>query len=228
MRYILLLLLSMLIGCTNIYYQKEVVVAQNHAIRNAYRSVGMLKIQSPTGEIRVATGFAYDKDNIITANHFCISALNVQIFESHTENISLVYHDSDHNTVEIKGLVVENMSRVEDLCMLKKENHGLIPLPIVNDYSKINIRDEVTIIGAPLGTVIGEFSGRVMSVSYDGLGSAALKGKLVTSCPIVDGISGSPVILNSTGEVIGVLVIGVPFEHLGFSVRGDILKEFVE
>jgi len=194
----------------------------------ANESVVMLEVRSPSGKGMSASGFAYDKDRIITAGHFCISALEIQIFESHTEDIHMKYYDDDGETKKTEGLVVDDFSRTEDLCMLKKVNHGIPPLPVVSDYSKVRKRDIVTVIGAPNSVAVGEFEGRVMLPYYKGSSSITVKNKLVVSSPSTGGVSGSPIILNRTGEVIGVMVRSHRyFDHLSFGVNGEDLIKFV-
>jgi len=122
---------------------------------------------------------------------------------------------------------VDDLSRVRDLCVLKKPNHGMPPLPITEDYSTVNYRDEVLIIGAPLGAAVGEFKGHVMELYYRG-SEKYLKGKLVVSAASISGVSGSPIILSRTGEVIGVLVMGHKmFDHISFAVNGKHLRDWV-
>ena len=227
MKHLLLCIFLIITGCTTNIYNSTPMVA-NHNVEAAYRSVALLNIKSPSGKEVSASGFGYDKDRILTAGHFCISALEIQIFESHKENITMEYYDEDYEKVKKINVVVDDFSRIQDICILKKENHGLRPLPIVEDYKKIKIRDIVIIVGNPLGIVLGEFEGRVMSLFYDG-GPRTVTNMLVISSASTGGISGSPVILNRTGEVIGILVRGhIFFDHLSFAVNGKDLNTFIK
>jgi hypothetical protein len=230
MKKIIAMVLALMVSAcstTNIYNGGPEAVS-NYNIGAAYQSVVLLRAKSPNGMVLSATGFAYDKDRVLTAGHFCIDALKIQIFESGGKSIEMDYYDSELNLKNTDGLRVEEISDVSDLCMLRKENHGLPTLKIVEDYSKLKIRDNVTIVGAPSGVVIGEFSGKVMSLRYTGLGSSMLTGKMVVSSASTGGISGSPIILDRTGEVVGVLVVGhVYFDHLSFGVNGDDIHVFL-
>jgi S1-C subfamily serine protease len=196
----------------------------------AYRSVALLYVQSPkTKNIVVATGFAYDEDRIITAGHFCISALEIQIFESHTQSINMKYYDHEMNIKRKYSLEISEMSKEQDICMLKKESHGLIPIKVIEDYSDAKIGDSVSVVGVPEGTAVGEFYGHVMALSYEGFGPINIKGTLVVSAPSTGGISGSPIILDRTGEVIGIIVMGHTFfDHLSYGINGDKLNKFIE
>jgi len=61
---------------------------------------------------------------------------------------------------------------------------------------------------------MGEFEGKVMSLFYKNNVLKNLKNKRVVSSPSTRGLSGSPIILEKTGEVIGVLVMSYPvFDH---------------
>jgi len=204
------------------------MVTTNHNIGNAYRAVTLLTIKSPSGGGVSATGFAYDKDRILTAGHFCISALKIQTFESHTNDIQMTYYNDDFKLVTKKNVEVDDMSTIQDICILKKKNHGLWSLPITKSYTKLKIRDKVTIVGFPSGTAMGEFGGRIMSLFYKGSGPKTIKNKLVVSSASTGGISGSPIILDRTGEVIGILVMGhIFFDHLSFGITGKDLNTFI-
>jgi len=195
----------------------------------AYRSTVLLYVEDSDGGGVVASGFAYDEDHIMTAGHFCVSALEIQIFKSHKQDVRMKYYDKDMKVKVRYFLEIEEMSRTEDLCVLRSVKHGLPTLKIVDDYDKIKIRDNVTIVGAPSGIAIGEFYGNVMALEYDGFGPKEIQDMLVVSAPSTGGISGSPIILDSTGEVIGVLVRGhVYFDHLSFGVSGKKIKKFLD
>jgi hypothetical protein len=219
----LLLFVFLASSCvTNIFQTKEIISAPDNSL--AYRSVVLLYVNNPDGGRIVGSGFAYDENRIMTAGHFCMSAPETQIFK----DISMKYYDENMDIQTRYYLEIEEISKVEDLCMLRLVGHGLPPLKIVDDYSKVKIRDNVTIIGAPSGIAIGEFYGNVMALEYSGFGAKEIQGMLVVSAPSTGGVSGSPIILDKTGEVIGILVRGhVYFDHLSFGVNGEKIKEFI-
>jgi len=85
MRKLIFIALSFLflVSCTtNIYntHHKAPLNNTNHI------AVALLTVKNLKGGVISATGFAYDKDRILTAGHFCLSALKIQIFESHTND----------------------------------------------------------------------------------------------------------------------------------------------
>lgn len=234
MKYALYLLavIQLIFGCTSVYNTKY-VKAGDHIrdinIENAYRSTALLMIYSPDGKSITATGFAYNKDLIITAGHFCIGALEIQIFDSHKQHIIMSNYDSELRERLIqKNIRIRDISKIEDLCILEKKDHGLFPLPIIKDYEELKVRDDVTVIGHPSGGPLGEFGGKIMSLSYKTT-NLKVRGKLVVSSASTGGVSGSAVILDRTGEVIGVLVrSNKGFDHLSFGVTGKDLKVFVD
>jgi hypothetical protein len=215
-------------ACTTNVYNNRPEAVTNYNIGYAYRSVVLLKISSPSGKTMSASGFAYDKNRIITAGHFCISALEVQIFESHTQDIKMQFYDENFELKTRGNVVVEDISKVQDICVLRKEDHGLFTLPIIKNYSEVKLRDKTTIVGIPSGIAMGEFNGRVMSLFYNGI-PLTVRGMLVVSSASTGGISGSPIILDRTGEVIGVLVRGhVFFDHLSFGVNANEVNKFLK
>ena len=226
MKRLLVLLAFLISSCvTNVYHVKP-NIPDNPL---AYKSVALLYIKSPNGRGTVATGFAYDEDRIITAGHFCISALEIQIFESHKQDINMKYYDHNMDLKTKHNLEIEDISRTEDLCVLKKKGHSLIPLNMVKEYKNVKVGDSITVVGVPAGTAVGEFYGKVMSPVYYGFGPITVKGSMLISAASMGGISGSPIILDRTGEVIGVVVRGDRFfDHLTFGINGYRLNEFIK
>lgn len=229
MKRLLILFILLISNCaTNIYPVNTIVNTPDNFL--AYRSVALLYIRSlKTNTISAATGFAYDENRIITAGHFCISALEKQISESHMHSIEMRYYDHEMNIKEKHNLEIESISKIQDVCVLKKKDHELIPLKVIEDYDTVKIGDNITIVGVPDAHVVGEFSGKVMSVSYNGFGPIKIKGSLIVSAAAMGGISGSPIILDETGEVIGVVVMSREgFDHLTFGITGHKLNEFID
>lgn len=213
---ITLILFTLGIGCSyNTYYTNPQPNQYNPI--SSYQSVARLYIDTPTGQMS-ATGFAVDKDHLMTAAHFCIPALEVQIFEDNTKSIHMEYYGNNLKTEHQSGLEVEEVSDTQDLCLIKKKDHGLRPLKIAY-YNDVGVGDRVWIVGAPLGVFLAEYPGRVIITKLIH-NSFILNGKLIVSAASAPGISGSPV-LNNKGEVIGVLVMGpAAFSHISICVPG--------
>lgn len=225
MKKILVLLAVLLSSCvTNIYTKPP-----KNFEPLEYRSVAILYIQDTSNNAVLATGFAYDENHIITAGHFCISALKIQIFDSHKQSIMMRYYNHKMKVKDKGILVVKELSDTEDICVLEKENHGLLPLMLIDDYNKIKIGDAVSIVGSPSGTAMGKFYGNVMSTVYNGFGPNIIKNKLLVNAASTSGISGSPIIHSETGKVIGMVVMGHnAFDHLTFGVTGQQINNFVK
>jgi S1-C subfamily serine protease len=103
---------------------------------------------------------------------------------------------------QIKAIDVKN-----DLCVISKPDHGLLPVTLAQD-DELHIRDHVFTVGAPASTFPIETEGYVSLPAIDS-DSWELNGKVLLSLSIYSGNSGSPV-LNAAGEVVAVIVMGSP------------------
>ena len=218
-----MLIVSCASGQANI---KQPIVAQQLDLSNHYDSVAIITAEFSGRPMVAGTAFAIDKDHLLSAAHVCISALQIQIFMSRQKSLVLKQYDDRGNVKTTYGTEVEGISHTDDICILKRVDHGLRPVRISNNYKDVRTRDLVTIIGAPQGVVIGEFSGRVANprlISPD----AMLSQRLVVTAPATGGISGSPV-FDKNGLVIGILVAGhETFDHLSICINGDAILKFL-
>lgn len=160
----------------------------------------------------VATAWALDSNTLITAAHFCIPALEAQIF------------DDGFIKVGSRTAVIKKISSQHDICSLSVPMHLMKTLPVTS--KKFEKRTPVLIVGVPLGLVKAHYTGEV--TGYDIMQSIPiLKDKMVVSVPTVGGISGSPCIID--GQAAGILVMGVPaFHHISFCEPGENIIEFLE
>ena len=188
---------------------------------------GLMKFSS-------ASGFFIAENKIVTAAHFCdalpikISLLQRMMF---FERIFFEIQTFDGNKREA---IVMRIDKDNDLCMLMvlgptdNIDKQIIKLSNRKPYHGERIYN----IAAPLGI----FTPGMLPV-FEGFYSGpclypeeAKKDARVDmySLPIRSGSSGSP-ILNSDGELIGVVIAGVRgFENLGFSPSYDVVKQFLE
>ena len=117
MKRLLALLALLILSCTtttSVYPVKTIVSTPDNSL--AYRSVTLLYIRSmKVNSIIAATGSAYDKDHIITAGHFCINALERQIFESHMQSVEMRYYDHEMIIQEKHNLEIEIKEKREAL-----------------------------------------------------------------------------------------------------------------
>lgn len=111
--------------------------------------------------------------------------------QSRTINSKITYVDKDEELMESQNFKIIAIDTKNDLCVIEKPNHRLIPVKIAKDY-KPKIRDRIFTVGAPHGTFPIETEGFVSSpfiFSTD----KELNGKMMCSLPIYRGNSGSPV-----------------------------------
>ena len=196
--------------------------------QNATSSVVILSAE-PTkkkndGGVLVATGFAIDKNRIATAAHFCVDAMKLKIFTKYKLSARQVFPNG--YTKKIDNVKIKKVSDDADVCIIRAKDHMIPPLKLSKTYHSTNVGDDVTIVGAPMGIAVGVFEGKVMSLQHKGFGPEQLQGQLIVSAPATGGVSGSPIILNKTGEVIGILVMGHnTFDHLSIGVPIDELHK---
>ena len=101
-----------------------------------------------------------------------------------------------------------------DLCIIRREKHGIVPLKLVGDYKNVRIGDRVAIFGSPLAVFPVRTEGSVIIPRKDIPRRERLGGRLVLSAPVASGNSGGPVV-NEKGEVIGVLVeVNMMYHHI--------------
>lgn len=175
-------------------------------------SVTLLSVSRNNKTVIAATGYAINKDTLVTAAHFCISAAELMVFD----NADLVAGN--------KKARIKRISDKDDLCLLYQPNHGLDPLPISN--KKYPIRSDVLIVGFPQGIVLGHYKGEITGYDVEP-DIPILKDLIVISAPSVGGLSGSPCMVD--GNVIGTLVMGSPaYPHLTFCQPTQDLMELIQ
>ena len=191
-----------------------------------YNSVGIVRVEHKGKSLLSATAFAYSNEYLLTAAHFCIGALNLQIFKTRQESIKLYTSDERGNITKISGVEISDIFTTDDVCMLKRKDHGLTPVKLSSNYNDLRVKDKVFLIGAPSGVAITDFHGKVMATRSNS-DSPNIAGRLVVSAASTGGISGSPV-FNMNGEVVGILIIGhLMFDHLSVCVPIYRVHEFL-
>lgn len=204
------------------------------AVSIAYRSFGMI-YGTRTGAGKpsvVGTAFAVSNDLLVTAGHVCVSILQGQILRGFKQNTYLQHLTSYNSSMRtIDGLKIEEIDTKNDLCLLVRKNHGLVPLKM-SSGKYIQNRDKVTILGSPAGTFPFETEGRVAYMdAYEALNffrDKKFKGKILISAPSYGGNSGGPII-DRSGRLIGVLVMGHRgYPQLSIATHVDRVREFLK
>ena len=168
--------------------------------------------------VLAATVFAVDENTLATAAHYCLEAQELVIFK----HAHIIVQTNANRVFKAR---VKTISNKADVCVLDAPHHGLRVLPLAPDYSTLNYGDQVLVVGSPAGIIVAQFPGQIVTSDYQGV-AQQLKHLIILTAASTPGISGSPVIYN--GEVVGVLVMGLPnFPHLSAAVPIRLLKELL-
>ncbi len=193
----------------------------------AYKSTVRITARAKEGGGELAcSGFAIDKDNIMTAGHCCVGILELQAQGEITDEIYMDYYAPDGETILTQdGLKIKDADELHDICVMSKKSHGILPVKFV-DYDEVKIHTPAYIVGAPLGVYATIYPGEVVQKALD-LGFGAMH-KLIVSAAAASGNSGSP-IFNEAGDVIGMLVMGDgSFDHLSIGTATPDLIKFLQ
>jgi len=220
-------------GCSSVSNTYVSLASDNEkeiAIKRAYESFGMIyaKRQGSDSPALIGTLFAVSNTHMITAAHVCLGVLSNQILRDFEQDIYVRHLNKDMEMVESSGLEIVNVDTKDDLCLLKKSNHGFTPLSIAS-MEEVKTRDKVTILGAPMGVFPFETEGRIAYVdAYKAVGDKIFKGKLLLTAQAFGGNSGGPV-LDSHGKVVGVLVMGYrPYPQISVATNAERLNLFIQ
>jgi S1-C subfamily serine protease len=191
---------------------------------STFKSVARVSVELKIG-VLYGTAFAISPDLLMTAGHVCSSFIAAKDNNLLVDGMSLDYYGPNGETIiSSLGVDVVEVNEENDVCILKKNDHGLVPVRIVKDYNKVGPKDVVHIVGAPMGIYIthydGEIIGKNMTINKD------MPPRLVVSAASAPGNSGGPV-FNDKGEVVGMLIAGVAnFEHLSICTPSSVLIKF--
>jgi len=208
----------------NIYMPESSTKTYN--IKQAHKSVGGLVVDRVDKLAALeGTAFAIGRDYLLTAGHICVATLEGQangILEDHIR-LRII---KDGIKGEINNIKIVELDELHDICLLKKKNHGLVPLELA-DYSIVKFNDTVWIVGTPFGMMLSSQQGEVMDVDLQY--PDPLKGRLLASVAVAGGNSGSPII-NEQGKVIGMAVVHLTqiYDHLAVCVKSSALREFLD
>jgi S1-C subfamily serine protease len=149
------------------------------------------------------TGFIVSSDGwIVTSAHVVIDPDTQQV----DSNIQTILPGSNAPSAVILKSPNDPFTRIHDFALLKVDAKNLPFLTLGNEV-EIQLGSDMTIIGFPFSTGSGAKFCLAVSVA-SGQAIATPVGKLDViyfQGPSVEGISGSPVISQATGEVIGIV-----------------------
>ena len=184
-------------------------------------------------EFSSASGFWIAENKVVTAAHFCDSlSIKMSLIKR------LLFFKQIYFTIETfdghrMEAIVTKMDQDNDLCMLmvigptQEIDKQILHMAPIRPYHGERIYN----LAAPLGVfttgMLPVFEGFYSGPTLYPDRNKEVKVDMYT-LPIRQGSSGSPII-NSRGELIGVVIAGVRgFENLGFSPRYEIIKKFLE
>jgi S1-C subfamily serine protease len=178
----------------------------------AFKSVVKIamNVTTPMGTGQISgTAWAADGDNLVTAGHVCDAFMEYRA-EGMGGDYTITYLDDDFRPVEKKANDMQILFSdvANDVCIIMYSGHGLKPLKLAKD---VQFGETAYVIGAPLGLLGFIFDGRVVNADLNM--DARYTHKLIISSAATGGNSGGPVV-NSRGEVIGMLIAGhSAFDH---------------
>lgn len=168
----------------------------------------------------LATGWAIDKDHIMTAGHFCDHATDLMMLGKIRRAIGLDIVDGIGRPIaRKKGWIVNYVAdELTDMCIIKSKDHGLTPLPIMANLGGVQTEDKIFIVGAPKGKFPIRRDGYVWAIPDDAL---------LVAIEIEPGNSGGPVMWR--GQVVGMIIaVLTDVNQCGIAVRADLLQEFIK
>ena len=168
-----------------------------------------------------ATGFAVDKNHILTAGHFCESFIKGLANGEVVNSIEALYFNGD-NFKKKNGYKVVRVDNKNDICLLKRGWHSL---SVVSFGLNAGVGDKVSVLGAPIGIFPSKVDGYIIQPNNRIYGDKSLIGTLMISAVVHPGNSGSP-IYNKNNKVVGML-IGV-IGPIGVAVRASALSLFLK
>ncbi|MFC5470665.1 S1C family serine protease [Cohnella suwonensis] len=153
----------------------------------------------------IGSGFLYnDKGDIVTNAHVVNGAVNVMVKSSDTSLYS--------------GKVI-GMNEEKDVAVVRVDAlAGQEPLAY-DKVTKAEVGDEVMAFGSPLGLENTVTTGIISGVDRDfDLEQTKYRGVYQISAPITHGNSGGPLVMKSTGKVIGINSAGEEIGTIGYAI----------
>jgi len=171
--------------------------------------------ESPSLE---GSGFIYSSEGYIVTNNHIVMEKNGGL-----KDLEIRFNRTD----EWKEAVLVGRDPVNDVAVLYVDiNSGVEGLSIYN--STIENGQKVSVLGNPLGREGVRLPGKIIEVNQTIVTQegTTVRDSIVISTDVKPGSSGGPVI-NSEGQVLGMVSARGTEEDVGFAVPGSILNEAV-
>lgn len=199
--------------------------------RQAYNSVALIKFEGTDTKTQendyiTGTAFAVDDNYLVTAGHVCKAGIE-KIVLQYIDNFSvfLVSINKEEGYSTQKDFKIVALDLENDLCLIYKKHHGLVPVTLSS--KEVKIRDAVFIVGAPAGNFPVEAEGYVSGPSVDFVANE-WKDRIMLSLDVFGGNSGGP-IFNARGHVIGMISAGDRrYLHFGIAVKSKYIIKFLK
>jgi len=215
-------MLCLLTSCCS--FNSNLSHSQKFDPNSTYSSVVKVFAKTDKGEEALSgSAFAVNKDGLLTAGHVCVGIIALRTLNIITHKIYINYYSADGQTVlETSGFKIKKIDKVNDMCLLVKHNHGLVPVRFAKSLDKMRLHDKVFITGSPLG-LFQTIEFGTLVIKDDG----SPKHYVILSIVAAPGNSGSP-IFNENGDVISMLIAGpAGFNHIGVCVPVRFLVGFI-
>jgi S1-C subfamily serine protease len=211
-------------GCCTTIQTDAVRVDPVVSTRNFLDSVTKLRMgYTDTPFAWVAAGFAVNKKDIVTAGHYCNNILKGVDKGDLDGNLELIVVNRNGEVVILDGAEIIAFDDESDLCVVRREKHGLVPLGIMEKFRQnVKIGDEVITIGSPLGYFPVETKGKIVSLKREHKPLTS-----VISTQVAPGNSGGPVI-NEDGLVVGIVsAVNLLYDRITIMVPANVLRKFL-
>lgn len=223
-------LATMTVGCC--YEIKNIhppaVVSPVERKADYRRSVVKLQVLQRSGKATmVATGFAIDKERIMTAGHFCVNVIEGQVLGLLRKKVQVIILNNNDELAIASRATIDTVNEQMDICVIKVPKHGLVPLEFIEDYESLRVYQKVFITGAPLGVFPVETEGHIIRLRSAGWPVVDLNDRIVVSAPATYGNSGGPIVTED-GKVVGIMMAKSSYDHVIIGVHMETIREYLK
>ena len=205
--------------------QSKTDSASKDGVDERYLSVARLLARSKDDPESgyAATGFAVDKNHVLTAGHFCESFVSALLENKGVDTIDALYFDGEKFKRK-DGYTVIRIDKVNDVCLLKRRWHSLSTVSFQKEDS-VDVGDKISVLGAPLGVFPSMADGYVIQPNNRVYRNKQILGTLMLAVNVYPGNSGSP-IYDENQKVVGMITSAVG--PIAIAVRAQVLVKFLE